>query len=153
MNNSIEIIRKLRSFLLTGIGDLTIDELNKIPPGFNNNIIWNLGHLVASQQGLCYLRAGVTPTTDESFIAAYKSGSKPERFVDTRELEIIKDLLFSSLDQFELDYANHAFSRYVAWTSRYATLISDIDDALNFLPFHEGLHMGVIMSLKRLAKK
>ena len=153
MNNQIEILRKLRIFLLAGIGDLSIDELNKIPPGYNNNIVWNLGHLVASQQGLCYLRAGLVPAIDENFILAYKSGSKPERFVDNRELEIIKDLLFSSLDQFEIDLANQAFPQYIAWTTRYGTEVTNINDALNFLPFHEGLHMGIITSLKRVVKK
>ncbi|MCW3116919.1 MAG: DinB family protein [Chitinophagaceae bacterium] len=139
--------------MLAGISDLSIDELNKIPTGFNNNIIWNLGHLVASQQGLCYLRAGIKPSADENFISAYRSGSKPEKFINNNELEIIKTLLLSTLDQFETDYRNNIFPNYNAWTTRYGVPLTTIDDALDFLPFHEGLHMGTIISLKRLVKK
>lgn len=59
MNKQIEIIRKTRVKLLEMLSDLSTDQLNKIPAGFNNNIIWNLAHLVAAQQGICYLRAGL----------------------------------------------------------------------------------------------
>ena len=52
MNDQIETIRKTRSFLLDYIKELNIEQLNKIPAGFNNNIAWNLGHLVAAQQGV-----------------------------------------------------------------------------------------------------
>jgi len=50
MKKEIERLKKTRIFLLDLIKDLTTEQLNEIPKGFNNNIIWNLGHLIASQQ-------------------------------------------------------------------------------------------------------
>lgn len=73
----IERLRKIRSALLDATGDLTIDQLNRIPEGFNNNIIWNLAHLVSVQQGVCYLRAGEPLSVEESFYHAYKPGTRP----------------------------------------------------------------------------
>ena len=77
MKDEIEIIRKIRKYLLESVKDLSIDQLNTTPAGFNNNIAWNLGHMIAAQQGICYVRAGLQPPAGEGFFNTYKPGSKP----------------------------------------------------------------------------
>ncbi|WP_407635809.1 DinB family protein [Solitalea canadensis] len=37
----------------------TIDQLNKVPAGFNNNLIWNIGHEIVAQQALIYKSSGL----------------------------------------------------------------------------------------------
>jgi len=32
----------------------TLEQLNKIPEGFSNNLIWNIGHIIVTQQVLIY---------------------------------------------------------------------------------------------------
>lgn len=32
----------------------SLEQLNKIPAGFNNNLIWNIGHIIVAQQSLIY---------------------------------------------------------------------------------------------------
>jgi len=150
MTKQIEIIRKTRTFLLENLKDLTTEQLNKIPEGFNNNIIWNLGHMIAAQQGVCYIRAGLKSHMTEDFINTFKSGTKPERVFSEAEIENIKSLLFSTIDQVEDDYKNHIFGGYTAWTTRYSVEMNSIDDAITFLPFHEGLHAGCSTALKKL---
>lgn len=152
MHPQIETIRKTRAAVLNLISDLTIEELNEIPAGFNNNIIWNVAHLVAAQQGVCYFRAGLPLKIENRFFMAYKPESKPEGLVSAEELETIKALLFSTLDQLEEDYQASIFTNYTPWTTRYGVDIKNIDEAISFLPFHEGLHMGYIMALKRAVK-
>ena len=151
MNDQVETIKKIRFFLVNTIKDLTTEQLNKVPVGFNNNIIWNLAHLTAAFQGVCYSRAGLKPAVDENFIMPFKPGTKPERYFSQDEIETIKRLLFSSLDLFKEDYENNRFANYVGWTTRYGVELSNIDDALLFLQYHEGLHSGYIQALKRLA--
>ena len=94
MSRAIEIIKKPRNLVLDTISNLSIDQLNTIPTGFNNNIIWNLGHMIASQQGICYKRCGLETVVSDDFFNAYKSGSKPERFITAEEYEEIKKLFF-----------------------------------------------------------
>jgi len=36
------------------ITPFSLEQLNKIPEGFNNNLIWNIAHCVVTQQLLCY---------------------------------------------------------------------------------------------------
>jgi hypothetical protein len=49
----------------------------------------------------------------------------------------------------ENDIKNNIFTNYPTWLSRYGTEITSFDEAMSFLPFHEGLHCGYIMALKR----
>lgn len=54
----VTALKKLRFAILKTIEQLPTEQLNKVPDGFNNNIIWNVAHLIASQQNLCYIKAG-----------------------------------------------------------------------------------------------
>jgi len=153
MEKQFEIIRNTRRFLLNFIGDLTIDQLNEIPLGFNNNIIWNIAHMIAAQQGICYLRGGLDLKIDQKMFQAYKPDTKPTGFVTSEEVKIIKQLLVSTIDQLETDCKNNAFTNYTSWINRYGVQHNNIDDTIYFLIFHDGLHIGYIMPLNRLVKR
>lgn len=153
MNQNIDTIKKTRGYVLQLLADATVEQLNDVPAGFNNNIIWNLGHMVAAQQGVCYLRAGLKTHISETFYRRFKPDTKSEGFINADEVETIKGLLLSTLDGFEADYGSHLFSKYPSWTTRYGATLSTIDEAVQFLLFHEGLHTGYIMAQKRLVKR
>jgi len=147
--SQLDTLRKLRIFILNTIKDLTLEQLNKVPSGYSNNIIWNVAHLVAAQEGVCYLRTGQATTVSMEFFNAYKPGSKPERNLTEKEVDEIKQLLIASVDLLENDLKQNKFVNYKSWTTRYDVEMNTIEDALNFLPFHEGMHLGYIMALKR----
>ena len=150
MNTQIDIIKQPRLQVLNISEDRTLDQLNYIPTGFNNNILWNLGHMVAAQQGICYLRAGLPLRIDESFLLTYKPGTKPEELYTADDLTLIKKLFFFTLDQLEADLNTNMFNNYTPFVTRYGYEITSIDDAVSFLPFHEGLHIGTVIALKKL---
>lgn len=153
MNNPFENIRNVRKHLLQAIEELSVDQLNEVPAGFNNNIIWNLAHLIAAQQGICYVRSILEPVVDTAFCDTYKPGTKPERYIKAEEVKMIKEILLTSIDRFETDYQNKIFTQYTSVTLRYGVTLNDIEDALQFLPFHEGVHTGCIWALKRIIRK
>jgi hypothetical protein len=150
MNQQIDTLKKVRVFLLESIKDLTTEQWNKIPEGFNNNIAWNLGHLIAAQQGMCYKRANLTPHISDEFWEQFRTGSKPGADLSAGEIENLKSLFLTLMDQLDADYNNQIFGNYTAWSTRYGVEITSIEDALRFLPYHEGLHAGTIGALKRL---
>ncbi|MEO8886377.1 MAG: DinB family protein [Mucilaginibacter sp.] len=150
LEKAIEILKMPRLGILEQVKDLSIEQLNKIPAGFNNNIIWNLGHIIAAQQGVCYRRAGVETVVSADFMNTYGGGSKPDNFLGEDQLRLIKELYTSTLDQLIVDYNRNLFANYTAWTTRYGVNLTSIDDVLQFLPFHEGMHVGTIMAMKRL---
>jgi hypothetical protein len=153
MHQQIEMIRKTRIFLLEWVNDLSVEQLNATPAGFNNNIIWNMAHLIAAQQGICYKPAGLNVVVEEVFFESYKPGTMPVGEIDAAGVQLIKALLLSSLDQLETDTGQDLFSGYNPWATRYGVAINNLDDALQFIKFHEGLHTGYIMALKKLIVK
>lgn len=150
MDVKIEALKKTRIFLLNVIADLTLEQLNKIPEGFNNNIIWNLAHLLVVQQGLCYINSGLETIIDKEYAVNYRSSTKPNGDISLEEVNKIKELFLSVAAQFEIDYHNGLFLSYPTWNNRYDVEINNIDEAMTLVLFHEGIHLGYIMALKRV---
>ena len=148
--SAIDILRNPRKMILDIVKDYNTDQVNHIPEGFNNNIIWNLGHMIASQQGICYKRCGLETVVSDDFFNTYKSGSKPGRYISQEEYDELKELFLTTLDKLEEDYAAGIFINYTSVMTRYNVELNNIDEALSFLPFHDGLHIGYIMSLRKL---
>ncbi|KAA9037154.1 DinB family protein [Ginsengibacter hankyongi] len=153
MTTHIKTIRDARAWLLEQVKDVSISQFNQIPPGFTNNICWNMGHLVAVQQAICYKNAGLPLSISDDFWKKFRSGSKPDVIFGECDIIQIKQLLITTLDQLETDYINRVFANYTAWSTRIGTKITSIDDGLEFLAFHERLHSGTITALKRLVSK
>ena len=154
MEKIIEVIRASRDKLLSLVEELTTDELNYIPSGFNNNLAWQIGHLVVSQQILCYKLSGNKLLIEEELVDLYRNGSKPERPFSEAEIAQMKDYLISTIDQLVLDLEKHIFDNYTPYTvSTYAGFkLEKIADALTFIVSHEGLHYGCSLGLKKLVK-
>jgi hypothetical protein len=153
MTNVIDNIRKTRMYVLDLVRDLSLEKVNIVPHGFNNNIIWNMGHLVAAQQNICYVRIGKPMSIPEDFFNRYKFGTRPEHFVQSDEEDTIKKLLVSTLDTLENDYRQNLFEPYTPWVTRTGININNIEEALSYLHYHEGLHNGIIFSMKRMVQK
>lgn len=150
MIRQIENIRKTRFFLLERLKYLSTDEFNRTPNEFNNNIIWNLGHIIAVQQGICYKKAAAVPLINDEFWEKYKPGSVPQTPVKAIDVENIKRLFLSSINQLEIDCNTTVFGNYTPWTTAYGLEIRNIKDAINFETFHEGLHFGTIVALIKI---
>jgi len=150
ITNTLNTIRATRKHLLQLIEGLSTEQLNQVPAGFNNNIIWNVAHLISAEQGICYTRAGIPFIVEDKHYTPYRPDTKPNRFIDSAEVDEIKELLITTIDQLETNYQNKTFTTYPLWTSRYGVPITSIEDAINFLPFHDGMHIGYVMALKRL---
>jgi hypothetical protein len=147
---TITQIKNTRAFVLELVKDLTTEQLNKIPSGFNNNMIWNIAHLTAAQENLCYVRSGLTVTVTEEHFSPFLSGTKPENFIEQTEIDSIFDTLLNSMDRLTTDYLSGIFVKFDPWDKRYGMKLNSIEDAINFIPFHEGMHIGYIMALKKL---
>jgi hypothetical protein len=154
MKESIDIIRGARKFLLNLIDGISIEKLNEIPEGFNNNLAWNFAHVIANQQILCYRNAGAKPVISDEIIDKYKTGTRPEGFIDEKEFETLKQFLLSTIDKFEEDSATNIFENYKAFDlkSYPGVRLKNINDAAKFVSFHDGLHVGYSMALKRALK-
>ncbi len=153
MNTQFEKIKNFRIVLLKQIETLTIEQLNEIPTGYNNNIIWNLGHLLAAEQNVCYVKSGLPIAVEDEYFSPFMPGTKPEYFSSVTTVSAIKKLLITSIDQLQSDFEANKFSNYtpsLMVPKVYGFEINDINSALEYLLYHEGLHAGYILAMKRL---
>jgi len=154
MKESIDIMRGGRVFLKNLLAGISVEKLNEIPEGFHNNLAWNVAHMIANQQILCYRNAGTKPVIEDEFIDKYKTGTRPENFIDESEFKMFLQYLLSTIDQFEKDSETKMFKHYEVheFKSYPGLKLESIKDAAKFVTFHDGLHIGYCMALKRALK-
>ena len=152
-DKSIDTIQATRKLFLTLLDSLSIDELNIVPEGFNNNIIWNFGHVIVSQQILCYKLAGLPLKIDDTFVSKYSKGTKPETFINDTELIFLKQQAVSLIEELVVDLEKGVFTSYNNYTTSFNVELNSVKDAVKFIAMHEGLHLGYAMALKRIVKQ
>jgi hypothetical protein len=151
MEAEFKITRVSRQLYNSCFEKFKLEQLNKVPNGFNNNIIWNIGHIVVAQQMLVYLASGKQPMISNELIELYKRGTRPERDATQEEADEIKNLLFTTIEKTEQDYNAGLFTgiAYPERKTEFGFILSSIEDAIAFNNYHEGVHMGIIMGLRK----
>ncbi len=149
----IEAIRKINETFVAMMKSLSVEELNAIPEGFNNNIIWNFAHTLAVHQAFFYALSKLPYTVDESFINKYKKGTRPEAKLTEKEIADIISLYASAINQFESDYDKGIFQTYHSYTTSIGFMLTNIDEAIQGAAFHDGWHFGYARAIKKLVEK
>lgn len=138
-----------RNVLLKFLENHTLEQLNKIPEGFSNNLIWNIGHIVVVQQMLVYRLSGLPMMVSDTMVAKYMKGTKPESDVTQEEIEEMKSLLFATLEQAKRDFQEGIFKSYNEFTTSTGYTVKNAHDAMEFNNYHEGMHTGIMMQIKK----
>jgi len=150
MNFIFDALTQIRANSIKAIENLSEQQLNKIPEGFGNNIIWNLGHMVASQQILCYKLGGAPILVSDDFISMFKKDSSPKNWVKPISLQEVKTIFDLTNNAFQKDYESGLFKNYSEYKTSSGLVLRSIEDALVYSYGHENLHYGVILNLKKL---
>lgn len=149
METTFRINTTSRNVLFKILEECSPEQLNQIPEGFKNNMIWNIGHIVVVQQLLVYNLSGLPIMVSDELVAKYRKGTIPNNNVTDDEIKEIKELLFSTLEQTKTDFTNAVFKNYTEFTTMTGFLVDSAKAAMEFNNFHEGLHIGIIMQIKK----
>lgn len=149
MNWTFDICLKNRNILEGLLNQFSLDELNKIPDGFSNNLIWNIAHVIVTQQLLVYGNSQLPMLVSDEMVAKYRKGTKAEHDADQEEVNEIRSLLFSTLEKTQDDYFIGHFKNYIEYTVSTKSTLTNVEEALEFNNFHEGIHLGYILALKK----
>jgi DinB superfamily len=149
MNSILEITRTSRKMIAPFIENYTLEQLNTIPAGFSNNLIWNIAHVVVTQQLLVYKLSGLTMNVSDEMVEKYKKGTKPEQDATQAEVDEIKALLSQTIDQTAVDLDNKIFENFTEYPTSTGFILKSAKDAMAFNNFHEGLHIGILMSIRK----
>lgn len=139
-----------RNNYLRFIETLTLEQLNKVPEGFNNNVIWNVGHIIVVQQSLVYRLSGLPMRVSDEMFNLYKPGTRPEQAVTQAEADELKQLLITLCEDSIKDIEKGIFTSFTGRMTATGFDLTSFADALEFNNYHEGVHLGMMMSIRKL---
>jgi hypothetical protein len=136
--------------LFKALENVTEEQAKVIPTNFNNNILWNVGHIYVSFEHIVLGSVGKAQKIDWADL--FVPGSKPAEWTkEAPTLEELKGLLQEQtsrvaevLEGHLDDQAENPFK-----LGELATFTT-ARECISFSLFHEGLHVGTINNLKKL---
>ena len=150
MITQISVLKKSRELVLKSIEGLTLEQLHTIPVGFKNSIAWNVAHLVVTQQLLHYKLSGLNCLVPDELIEEHRKGTFPTKVFTEEEFNEVKELLTGLPDTLKEDFEAGIFVDYNEYPTSTGYVLDSIERAISFNNFHEGIHLGIILSLKKL---
>jgi hypothetical protein len=147
--HSIKILIQNRGLIKLTLEGLSPGDYVQIPTGFDNNIAWNLGHIIVTQQALHYTLSGLATAVTKTEVAMYKTGTSPANWSTEPDIPHLLTLFDDLPQKLLADYESGQFQRYRAYRTSTGIHLESLADALAFNNFHEGLHLGAILALKK----
>ena len=149
---AIGIHRQIRSSIYSAVEGLSSQQLHEIPTRYDNNIAWNLGHILVVQQRILYGASGLPLSVSEEMIPLYLPETSPADWESEPDADVLVAMLMPQQEQLEADYAAGRFSEgeFKGFTSRSGMTLGDIDALLAFNIYHESQHFGFIQALINL---
>lgn len=138
-----------RNNVLNLVNKLSVEQLNKIPAGYNNNLIWNFGHLLVTQQLLCYGLSEIAMNVPSKWIEKYRKGTRPQEIISSEEIREIKSLFLEMPKMLTADYEKGIFQNYSTYETSFGITIHNIEQAITFNNIHEGMHLGYMMAMRK----
>ena len=139
-----------RKSLLKIMESKSYDELVVIPQNFRNSIFWNIAHLLVTQQLLFYKLSGMELKIDERFVDKYGKGSHATEQVEESDINYVKDHLLQAMIGTQEDYKNGLFQDFKAYMTSTGIELKSIEDVISFSAYHDGIHLGIVLSLMKI---
>lgn len=124
-------------------------DLLYIPENHNNNIWWNIAHVLVTQQLLVYKLSKVPMHIDTALVKEFSKGTSPEAAMTDEQFKQVADTLLATIEWTKEDYEKGVFKEYTQYTTSANVTLNTVEDAIAFNVYHEGLHMGAILAIQK----
>ncbi len=150
LQRALEITRTSRILHLKVLNSLSLEQLNTVPNGFKNSLFWNFAHIVVTQQLLVYKLSGMQMIVSNEWIELYKKGSVFTKAATENDLKDLKEILLSTIKSTEKDLnEGNLKSPSTPYLTSTGFELKTIEDVFQFNNFHEGIHFGYILAMKK----
>jgi len=146
----LELLAQTRRQLLGMLEEHSLEQLNRIPAGFNNNLIWNAAHCWVTQVLLTRGLGQLGFDLPEEFVATYRKGGAPGKDVTAEELEFIREGLRESPNELARDLDAEDWTNFKPYRTSYGASMANISEAVRFNNAHEAMHLGVMLAQRKL---
>ncbi|MEM0961810.1 MAG: DinB family protein [Bacteroidota bacterium] len=150
LGDDFAVLRQTRRSLVAVVDALTPAERVTVPDGFNNHILWNAGHLAVTEQLLVYGLSDLPIGVPDEMVAGFRKGTSPRDWERAWAWDEIRQALLARPDQTEADWHAGRFTSFREYRTTPGVVLRSVEDALRFNLYHEGIHLGSILALRRL---
>ena len=149
MEATFRIWQTSRGLYQNFLDNYSLDQLNTIPAGMSNNLIWNIGHVIVSQQKLVYALSGLPMHISDSLLEKYQNGSRPDGKTTQTEVDEIKKLLSEMVEKTKSDFEAGVFKKFHPYQTKTGFHLGTWKEAMEFNNYHEGIHLGIMLQIKK----
>lgn len=149
MDKQFDTILKNRIIFQRILENTPREQLFEIPQGFRNNIWWNIAHTMVTQQLLVYKLSGKEFTIETELVDKYRKGTAPTEEPSLQEIEKVNNYLIDTVEQMKVDYQSGKFQNFDSYMTTPKVGLDSVEDAITFMVFHEGIHLGAILALQK----
>ncbi|WP_396160878.1 DinB family protein [Flavobacterium sp.] len=149
MEATFRIWQTSRGLYQNFLDNYSLEQLNTIPPGMSNNLIWNIGHVIVSQQKLVYALSGLPMHITDSLFEKYQNGSRPDGKTTQAEVDEIKKLLSEMVEKTKFDFEAGVFKEFHPYQTKTGFRLGTWKEAMEFNNYHEGIHLGIMLQIKK----
>ena len=143
------VLEKQRGLITGALTDVTDGEWFAIPRGRRNNLAWNLAHIVTVQQVLSYGLSQMPLCVPEEYRKLYARDTSPEAWTSPPDVLVLLEQLRTLPARTREDYDAGRFAGFQPYTTGTGIRMDSVEEAMAFNNFHEGIHLGIMMSIKR----
>lgn len=141
--------KEIRGYLLQSADGLNEEQLLKIPEGFNNNILWNIGHSITDNCSMLYPPTGQEMPVPPGYLEWFQPGTNPHDWAETPDASDVLRLGRELLNKLVDDCTADRMEVYEPMPLDDGVVLTDIAQAIAHCNIHEAMHLGVIMSIRK----
>ena len=146
----VKAMRENRSYAMAPLAGLSNERFLEILPGLNNNILWNVGHILFDQCYKLYHMCGLAMPVPKAYEAWFESGSSPRDWAETPNVGEVVEKFWSVNEIAIADYEKGAFTGFQSYRLEDGTPVDTIEESIVLDLAHGGMHYGVIVTIKAL---
>ncbi len=141
----------VRGNTLHSLSQVNEEEIHTVPPGFSNNILWNVGHVLLYGELLLLRAADQVGKLPSEYQALFGGGTKPADWNgEIPSLHILLEQLQEQQMWLAAEFGNRLEEAVAKPLKIRDVECTTYGEVLSFMMFHEGLHAGQIKAMNRL---
>ncbi|MFD1737273.1 DinB family protein [Bacillus salitolerans] len=141
----------VRKRTLAMLDTLSVNQIDKIPTGFNNNILWNIGHIFVSTESLLYGFVREQSPIEDRYVKLFTMNTSPKNWSgDIPSFHELKDNLTLQLERVQKEFTGRLHEEGAKPFDLGTVQFTTVAEVFNFAIWHEGLHQGTITCLNKV---
>jgi uncharacterized damage-inducible protein DinB len=152
MNNYLfHQLRFVRDNTIKQVKELSEEETCTVPRGFNNNILWNLGHILLVHEKFAFALTNENMELPKHFAEMFAPGTKPENWgTEVPSLDEILLLLSKQIERIGQTLEHRLEEKLEKpYVTSSGLELSAVKECLSFCLYHEGMHFAAIKAIKQ----